>query len=434
MILNRSVYLKKILITINPNDRKLLKHYENTVPTIITYIIGCLQYKSKEMPNYHYDLLEILEELLENVPSEVLSEITKFEIGTIGCLWNPIDLAGDFNTQSKALKILTILLKQFDEIRQNEELKCIKWTNLNLFQDKLKTIVQETQLTHVIENSTRDLLNNYNMNLSKNVMVYSFYCTTALMDNKYTFYKPLNLQKFWIDINYSPKTLSFKARFKLNPKTKYEDINVILKIQIMKLQNNILSIRFQTPGDFSKHANSLTNITDNLIQFSLTQDEIKRLKANNYVMEYFNSLNESSPVKPNKTERKDKHILDLLKKNMSANLPDNKNKRSSSSQSVANSFSKTKKTKYESYIDSTPEGGPKPESKCFLNRIESKNLNMDLVESPKTSRGEEKGGQKHPIRNLRTRKKFFASLMEDSDEELVIKTAQKRKSKNRKPR
>ncbi|XP_037817880.1 uncharacterized protein LOC119607844 [Lucilia sericata] len=338
------LYLK-VLTTINPNNRKLLKHYENTVPTIITYIIGCLQYKSKEMPNYHYDLLEILEELLENVQAEVLSEITKFEIGTIGCLWNPIDLAGDFNTQSKALKILTILLKQFDGIRQNEELKCIKWTNLNLFQDKLKTIVQETQLTHVIENTTRELLNNYNMNLSKNVMVYSFYCTTVLMDNKYTFYKPLNLQKFWIDINYSPKTLSFKARFKLYPKSKFEDINVILKIQIMKLQNNILLIYYKAPGDFSKHANHLTNVTDNVIQFSLTQEEVKRLKSNNYVMEYFNSLNETSQVKPNKNQEKDQHIFNLLKNDMSTNLQDNK--RSSSLESVTNSFSKTKKTKYE---------------------------------------------------------------------------------------
>lgn len=68
------------------------------------------------------------------------------------CLWQPIDLAGDFNTQLKALKILSQLLKHLDETRQNEELKSIKWTNLNLFQDKLKTIVQETKLQHVLEN------------------------------------------------------------------------------------------------------------------------------------------------------------------------------------------------------------------------------------------------------------------------------------------
>ncbi|XP_065361797.1 uncharacterized protein LOC135955373 [Calliphora vicina] len=307
-------------ISINPDNKKLLKYYESSVPTIITYIIGCLQYKTKELPNYHYNLLEILEELLENVPPKILNEITKFEIGTIGCLWNPIDIAGDFNTQSKALKILSILLKQFDDVRQNEELKCIKWTNLNLFQDKLKTVVQESKLSYIQENSTRELLNNYNMNLSKKIMVYSFCCTSAVMDNKYTFYKPLNLQQFWIDINYSPKTLSYKARFKLNSKSKYENINVILKVQMMKLENNIFLVYFKAPGEFSNYSNYFSNVTNNVIQFTLTNEEVQRLHHNNYIMEYFNSLNESANEKPIKTYREDRNIFDSLKNEMSTNL------------------------------------------------------------------------------------------------------------------
>lgn len=68
---------------IDPDDKTTLKFYENTVPTIITYLIGCLQYKPKKVPNYHHDLLEILEEVIESVDPRVLTKITKFEKETM---------------------------------------------------------------------------------------------------------------------------------------------------------------------------------------------------------------------------------------------------------------------------------------------------------------------------------------------------------------
>lgn len=124
-------------------------------------------------------------------------------------MWTPIELAGDFNTQLKALKIFSVLLQQFDENRQKDELNAIKWTNLNFFQEKLRAVVQATKFSHVLENVkrllyknkidinsfrfklSRELLNNFNMSLSKTLLVYSFHCATVTFAKQYKFHKPL---------------------------------------------------------------------------------------------------------------------------------------------------------------------------------------------------------------------------------------------------
>ncbi|KAM7355002.1 uncharacterized protein ACRADG_001263 isoform 2-T3 [Cochliomyia hominivorax] len=423
------LYLQ-VLLSINPDDKILLKYYEKTVPTVISYIIGCLQYNTKELNNYHLNLLEILEEILDNVQTKVLKEIKQFKTGTIGCLWNPIDVAGDFNTQVKALKILSILLKQFDETRQNEELKCIKWTNLNLFQDKLKIIVQETKLQHVMENNSRDLLNNYNMNLSKNILVYSFFCLSVNLAKKYKFYKPLNHDKFWIDINYRPQTLSYKGRFKMYSKSKYEDINVVLKIQMMKLENNNLIIYFETPGEFSKYTQYFSNISNNVIQFNLTTDERQRLNANDYIMKYFNNLNKISIRNLKKYSEEETNTLELLKSEMTTNLKDEITNKTNS-KSNSNSYQKCL-----SFLkDCTPEENVYDEKSS----ISSKSLQYNkkeaaFNESPKLSRKTENDTLKRSTRKLRNRNKFFTSLLEENSEDGINKKKFKKRSQSKKSR
>ncbi|TMW47173.1 hypothetical protein DOY81_007748 [Sarcophaga bullata] len=431
--------------SINPDDTKLLKYFENTIPTIITYIIGCLQYKTKDIPNYHYELLNIFEQLLENVSPKVLTKIAKFEVGTIGYLWNPIDIVGDFNTQHKALKILSTLLKQFDDKRLNEELKQIKWTNSNSFQDKLRTIVQETKLSQHLENASRELLNNLNMNLSKSVLVYSLYCQSLEIGNRYTFYKPLNLHKFWIDVNYTPKTLSYSGRFKIYSKSRYENVNVIVEVQTMKLENGILFIQYKQPGEFSKHSDIFTNLSENVIKIHLSKDEEQRLEENNYIMEYFNEMNNLQ--NKNQTENhENRDIFDMLKGKTCRNPKDNKKDSSALSNTEDNSkvFAKTadrsinskpKKNanhKFYKYILDSPPN----QSLQYNSDKSSKSTTAPILnDSPKTSREFRNEEIKHPIMKLRDRKKFFFSLVEeDTEQDIANRKAQKRKSQNRKSR
>lgn len=54
----------------------------------------------------------------------------------------------------------------------------------------------------------------------------------------------------------------------------------------------MLIIYFQTPGEFSKFSELFSNINENVIQFKLNNEETKRLKANDFIIEYFNRLND----------------------------------------------------------------------------------------------------------------------------------------------
>lgn len=67
-------------------------------------------------------------------------------------MWKPISFAGDFNTQTLALKIFARLLKSLDAVKQENELKTIKWSNLNMFKDKLNKVIEGTNQIYVYEN------------------------------------------------------------------------------------------------------------------------------------------------------------------------------------------------------------------------------------------------------------------------------------------
>lgn len=68
---------------INPHEDRLLKLYENIAITVITYIIGYLQYTTDDIVDYHYNLLLILDRLLHNLPPDILAKCNNFASGTL---------------------------------------------------------------------------------------------------------------------------------------------------------------------------------------------------------------------------------------------------------------------------------------------------------------------------------------------------------------
>ena len=84
---------------------------------------------------------------------------------------------------------------------------------------------------------------------------------------------------------------------------------------------------------------------------------------------------------------------------------------------------------YKHILDSPPDQCLQYNSDQSLKSITAPSLN----DSPKTSKELKNKEVKHPIMKLRDRKKFFFAE-EDSEEDIVNRKAQKRKSQNRKSR
>ena len=71
-------------------------------------------------------------------------------------------------------------------------------------------------------------------------------------------------------------------------------------------------IQYKQPGEFSNHSDILTNLSQNVIKIHLSKDEEQRLEENNYIMEYFNELNNSQ--NKNQTENhENQDVFDILK-------------------------------------------------------------------------------------------------------------------------
>uniref|UniRef100_A0A1I8P0N6 Uncharacterized protein n=2 Tax=Stomoxys calcitrans TaxID=35570 RepID=A0A1I8P0N6_STOCA len=266
------------------NDKKLIRQFQKSISAAITYLIGCLQYKKNDEPDYHYNLLDILATLLNNSQPELIKQkISNFGNGTISCLWKPINFVDDFNTQLLALKMYANILKMLDSEKQNEELKAIKWTNLKLFNDQMRKVIGKTHNVYAFENACRDLLNNFNMNLSNKCLIYSFYCNTAKIGKSVEFFKPQFFDKFWIDMNLSRCILSFRCRYKLNEESlKLKDFNATLTWKNIKMTDNILYFIID-------YKNKICNLPDNIsskltnvdtMDFFLPDVEVRRIMDN----------------------------------------------------------------------------------------------------------------------------------------------------------
>lgn len=85
----------------------------------------------------------------------------------------------------------------------------------------------------------------------------------------------------------------------------------------------MLTIHFKTPAEFSKYSEILTNNNENIIQFKLNNEETQRLQANDFIIEYFNSLEKTLKRKHQKITKDEKNSFDLLKNQMATNLKGN---------------------------------------------------------------------------------------------------------------
>ncbi|XP_075151245.1 uncharacterized protein LOC142225363 [Haematobia irritans] len=284
------LYMKLQLSIELRNDHKLSRQFERSIPTAITYIIATLQYKIDET-DYHYELLSILEELLQRSKEEMLqTQFAEFENGTIASIWTPIKFMGDFQAQLLALKIYAKIMKTLESKHQEEELKMIKLTNLKLFKDKLKRVIEKSENMYALENACRDLLNNYNMILSHKFLIYSFYCKTATLGKNIELFKPQFCDKFWVDMNCKRCSISFRCRYKMTKKSlKLENMNITLKWKTIQIQKDSIAFTIDYKSEICKLpkdiAAKLTN--GDTVNFILPQLEVNRMKDNERLVEYF---------------------------------------------------------------------------------------------------------------------------------------------------
>ncbi|XP_011195816.2 uncharacterized protein LOC105220942 [Zeugodacus cucurbitae] len=292
----------KIQSNITNQHDGIRRQFEKVVPSAVTYIIGCLQYKAKVMISYHYQLLKMIHEILLNLRPGVLEKLATFETGVIACVWFPIGFVGDFNTQLLALRLLAMLLKCVDSTRLQSELNSIRCADRSILKDKLTAAIAVANFqTAKFENTARDLLNTYNMHLAKNILVYSFRCKSFKFEDNTKFFKPLNAEHFWIDFNYCPRTLSFNGRCQTNTKAIYINCSVSLQITKLSLNNLTLNVQFQAPAQIHKESGDIRDINQvTTAQIIIPRDEAMRLLENKFILKYFNE-SQLTNVQNNKT-------------------------------------------------------------------------------------------------------------------------------------
>uniref|UniRef100_A0A1B0AZE4 Uncharacterized protein n=1 Tax=Glossina palpalis gambiensis TaxID=67801 RepID=A0A1B0AZE4_9MUSC len=308
-IINWCRLYARIPFYIDPLNEKLQRIYEDSIPMVFPHIIGYLPYSVRNIETYHYMLLETMDTLLRNASFTALQEIGNFRPGSINncvllfsscffCpfiltesagLQYPIEKIGDFNTQLLALKLMTRLLKYADIEKQNQELKNVPWFNIKLIENDLSAVIKEANRGQ-FENVARGLLNKFNMNLTMLPhKVYSLYCDYLCFQKNFDFYKPLNCDKFWINFNYSPRTLSFIGHYKKLMKSGFDTVHVTVKITALNLERKTLIVHYNEPVRLSEYSNVLEELNGykNICLF-LSDEEVNRLKCNRDFFDHFN--------------------------------------------------------------------------------------------------------------------------------------------------
>ncbi|KAL9895394.1 uncharacterized protein ACN2A1_006105 isoform 1-T1 [Glossina fuscipes fuscipes] len=288
-IINWCRLYARIPFYIDPLNEKLQRIYEDSIPMVFPHIIGYLPYSVHNIETYHYMLLETMDTLLRNASFTALQEIGNFRPGSIAGLQYPIENAGDFNTQLLALKLMTRLLKYADIEKQNQELKNVPWFNIKLIENDLSAVIKEANRGQ-FENVARGLLNKFNMNLTMLPhKVYSLYCDYLCFQKNFDFYKPLNCDKFWINFNYSPRTLSFIGHYKKLMKSGFDTVHVTVKITALNLERKTLIVHYNEPVRLSKYSNVLEELNGyKTICLFLSDEEVTRLKCNRDFFDHFN--------------------------------------------------------------------------------------------------------------------------------------------------
>uniref|UniRef100_A0A1A9VN22 Uncharacterized protein n=1 Tax=Glossina austeni TaxID=7395 RepID=A0A1A9VN22_GLOAU len=398
---------------IEPRNENLNAQFEKSTPKVITYMIGCLQCQVYNVDNYYFIILQSIDELLKSMQLTSTKKLADLQAGVISCLWYPINYAGDFNTQVLALKLIWKLLKICDIEKQKEELEAIQCTTVNLVQKQLNEMVQKGNMD-TFESMAREFLNLHNLNLDNEAKVYSLICQSLRFDKYIEFYRPLNSDKFWVDFNCNPHTLSFKGRYRSSVNQNYELIQVIIKIKAITMRQNALIVCYEEKIEFSKTSAEL-EILNRLSKVSLvlSDAETDRLINNKYFCEHFkiNTIDHKN-TRFSDSDSLHENTDQLLKEPTFSEKNDGNNVSFNENSKDNNALTSQKE------VPELVENDGKQEK-------DNNATNTAHIESPNTSNSmlalESKDS---PIKELSNKRKFFKASMSQ-------KTVPKRQNKNK---
>ncbi|KAI9588687.1 synaptonemal complex protein 2-like [Glossina fuscipes] len=272
---------------LDAKNENINAQFEKSTPKVITHMIGCLQCQVNDVNYYYFTILQIIDELLKNMQLTSIKKLADLHVGVISCLWYPINHAGDFNTQVLALKLIWKLLQICDIKKRKEELKAIHGTSVNLAENQLSEMIQKGNMD-TFETMARELLNIHNLNIYNEGKVYSFTCQSLRFDKCTEFYRPLNSDKFWVDFNCGPRTMSFKGRYRSSVNESYKLTQVIIKIKAITMRQNALIACYEEKIEFSNTSAEL-EILNRLgkVNLCLSDVEADRLTNNKHFHENF---------------------------------------------------------------------------------------------------------------------------------------------------
>uniref|UniRef100_A0A1I8NVN7 Uncharacterized protein n=1 Tax=Stomoxys calcitrans TaxID=35570 RepID=A0A1I8NVN7_STOCA len=414
---------------IDPKNFNLLHKYEKLAPIAVSFIIGFLQYKCPDDNlQHHYDILKILEILLDNLPTNSLKKFNVFKAGTLSSLWKPIMFGVDYKTQLLTLKLFSILMKYIDESKWTYELDFIEKEYFPEIKEKFKSVLKETSSQSAFEMAARDLLNNYNNLHSGKVL--SFNCKYITIAKKFECFKRLNRENFWIDLNYTTKTISFEGRFKENLNTKYSNVECKFRVTGITFKSGVLQI------DFDEHFMDVFDLWTKspLLHIFLQKEEEERIQKDEALLQFINQLNEKQFSNDKNgefdvlscTDNDSENVFDELKNNTLQDNNRNENKNSSLLKSNRRSYISLINSPSPSVVDETSSNV----SSICTNSIElgnTKNNSLSITSSPVSRKIKKVFEKKHPIRQLLSKRKNHTRSEED--EEYIPNKRAKRNTK-----
>ncbi|XP_075163686.1 uncharacterized protein LOC142236309 [Haematobia irritans] len=273
---------------IDPRDSTVMYQYEKVAVCAITYIIGYLQSVNADDADYHHNLLQILDSLLDNLSPKVLKKCQEFEPGTIGMLWKPLEKGVDYKTQLLTLKVYAILMKYIDESKWKYELEVIEENDNNDFKDKLINVLKVSAHQSAINVARRDLLNTYNEQIKKNVDVYSLICQYIHIPEKYEMFKRLNSEYFWLDLNFKTKSISFEGRLREESTLCYRNITCSMRFKNIEMKPFGLYIKL----DEERFDDFLIITKDDNFHVYLPKRELERIQTDENLKRFAKRCNE----------------------------------------------------------------------------------------------------------------------------------------------
>ncbi|XP_055909522.1 uncharacterized protein LOC129944237 [Eupeodes corollae] len=272
---------------IDSNDPVRSK-FESKIPVCTSYILASLQYQNR-ISNYHQLVMEMCLMLFKSAQAFTMRNIANLDIELISQLWMPVEFVGDYITQRLCLKLIVAVLEHLSVEERKK-----KVSDAKLEQEIEHLILKLSAKPNYFEEVSRELLNVFNMNFCKNCTVFSIYCTKALFGSC-ELYKPANVSNFWIDFNYTSKSVSLLCQLS---ERKQEEFYIKLKIDKLQIENQFDCIVYTIEqATFSTNVSAVL-LSSRVAVFTLPGNQLDLLKANSDLIDYYNSVSysESSDV------------------------------------------------------------------------------------------------------------------------------------------